>query len=149
MGCGPTATSRVHRATARPLTDAGATVNAIRGETAVLVADALAAASGRDAYVDGGKMVRAALAAGLLDDLVVTMLPTLLGEGVRVLDASVSRRDLTMGDIAKYRQGFVQVHYRCRLARSGAPLSQPSHRRASQPHTETARIPHAPNVPTP
>ena len=109
----------VHVATTRPLTDASATVTPVEGEIAQLVTDALAAASGRDVYVDGGTMVRATLAAGLLDDLVVTMLPVVLGEGVRLfegttLDATEGPTDLTVVDVAKYGDGFVQVHYRCR-----------------------------------
>lgn len=104
----------VRVATTRPLTDAGATVTTVDGEIAQLVADAVAAASGKDVYVDGGRMVRATLAAGLLDDLVVTMLPVVLGEGVRLFDATVGPTDLTVVDVAKYGDGFVQVHYRCR-----------------------------------
>ncbi|NTV39391.1 MAG: hypothetical protein HGA51_05470, partial [Demequinaceae bacterium] len=113
----------------RPLTDARATVTAVDGEIGTLIADALAAASGKDVYVDGGTMVRAALAAGLLDDLVVTMLPVVLGTGVRLFEAgqvrvdpvgadpfdtTVRPIDLTVVDVAKYGDGFVQVHYRCR-----------------------------------
>ncbi|NTV39540.1 MAG: dihydrofolate reductase [Demequinaceae bacterium] len=104
----------VRVATTRPLTDARATVTAVDGEIGTLIADALAAASGKDVYVDGGTMVRAALAAGLLDDLVVTMLPVVLGTGVRLFEATVSPIDLTVVDVAKYGDGFVQVHYRCR-----------------------------------
>ena len=104
----------VRVATTRPLMDAGATVTAVEGEIAQLVADAHVAALGRDVYVDGGRMVRATLAAGLLDELVVTMLPVVLGEGVRLFDATVGPTDLTVMDVAKYGDGFVQIHYRCR-----------------------------------
>jgi dihydrofolate reductase len=104
----------VHVATTRTLTEAGATVTAVEGEIAQLVADALGAASGKDVYVDGGRMVRATLAAGLLDELVVTMLPVVLGEGVRLFDATVGPTDFTVLDVAKYGDGFVQVHFRCR-----------------------------------
>jgi len=104
----------VHVATTRALTEAGATVTAVEGEIAQLVADALEAASGKDVYVDGGRMVRATLAAGLLDELVVTMLPVVLGEGVRLFDATVAPTDFTVLDVAKYGDGFVQVHFRCR-----------------------------------
>jgi dihydrofolate reductase len=104
----------VRVATTRALTEAGATVTAVEGEIAQLVADALEAASGKDVYVDGGRMVRATLAAGLLDELVVTMLPVVLGEGVRLFDATVGPTDLTVVNVAKYGDGFVQVHFRCR-----------------------------------
>jgi len=48
----------VRVATTRPLTDAGATVTAVKGEIARLVADALVAASGKDVYVKGGAVMR-------------------------------------------------------------------------------------------
>ena len=98
----------------RPLAGAPPTVTAVGGKIEDLIADALAAASGKDVYVDGGQIVRMALAAGVLDDLVVTMLPVLLGEGVPLFDAVVRRTELTVVDVAKYGDGFVQIHYRCR-----------------------------------
>jgi dihydrofolate reductase len=89
-------------------------VTAVEGDINHLIEDSLAAAEGKDVYVDGGRMVRATLAAGLLDELVVTMLPVVLGEGIPLFDATVPRTDLTVVDVAKYADGFVQIHYRCR-----------------------------------
>jgi hypothetical protein len=47
------------------------------------------------------------------------MLPVVLGAGVPLFDAtafdaSAGPRDLTVIDVAKYGEGFVQIHYRCR-----------------------------------
>jgi len=104
----------VRVATTQPLTDARPTVTPVEGDIQQLVADALTAAAGKDVYVDGGKMVRATLAAGLLDELVVTMLPVVLGEGTPLFDATVPHTKLTVVNVAKFADGFVQVHYRCR-----------------------------------
>ncbi len=101
-------------ATTQPFTDEHAAITAVEGSIDHLVEGALAAAAGKDVYVDGGKMVRATLAAGLLDELVVTMLPVVLGEGIPLFDATVPRTNLTVVDVAKNADGFVQIHYRCR-----------------------------------
>jgi len=104
----------VRVATTHPLTDESPAASPVEGNIDLLVEGALATAAGKDVYVDGGKMVRATLAAGLLDDLVVTMLPVVLGEGVPLFDATVPRTDLTVLDVSKFADGFVQIHYRCR-----------------------------------
>lgn len=74
---------------------------------------ALDRAQGKSVYVDGGTVVRDALAAGVLDDLIVTIIPTVLGTGTPLFNATVPRTDLTVVDVNKFADGFVQVHYRC------------------------------------
>ena len=108
-------------ATTRPLGDGPTplegqppSVTPVAGSIDHLVADALEAAQGKDASIDGGAVVRSALAAGVLDDLVVTLIPTVLGSGVSLFDATAPHTDLTVVDVAKYGDGLVQVHYRCR-----------------------------------
>lgn len=104
----------VRVATTQQFDDAAGTATAVKGDIYGLVADALVAAAGKDVYIDGGKMVRATLAAGLLDDLVVTILPVVLGAGTPLFDATIPTTKLTVVDVAKFGEGFVQVHYRCR-----------------------------------
>lgn len=104
----------VRVATTQPFADDDPAITPVEGPIDRLVEEAFAAAAGKDVYIDGGKMVRATLAAGLLDELVVTMLPVVLGEGIPLFDATVPRTDLTVVDVAKFADGFVQVHYRCR-----------------------------------
>lgn len=89
-------------------------VTAVHGGIGHLVAEGLARARGKSLYVDGGTVVRAALAAGVLDELIVTIIPTVLGEGISLFDSSVPRTELTVADVGKYGDGLVQVHYRCR-----------------------------------
>ncbi len=104
----------VRVATTQPFADDHPGITPVEGPIDHLIEEAFAAAAGKDVYVDGGRMVRATLAAGLLDQLVVTTLPVVLGEGMPLFDATVPRTDLTVVDVAKYADGFVQVHYRCR-----------------------------------
>lgn len=47
---------------------------------------AVTAAAGRDVVLMGASIVQQCLAAGLLDELVVSVVPVLLGHGVRLLD---------------------------------------------------------------
>ena len=69
--------------THRPLGDppSGARVEAMSGEPAEVAARLAARGLGR-LYVDGGKTVQAFLGAGLVDRLIVTTIPVLLGRGV-------------------------------------------------------------------
>jgi dihydrofolate reductase len=50
------------------------------------VRQALAAAAGRDVRLMGASIVQQCLRSGLLDELTVELVPTLLGRGVRLLD---------------------------------------------------------------
>lgn len=78
-------------ATHRPLEAAPETVRAVSGDISELVALARGESGTRDVYLDGGAMIRQALDAGLVDELIVTVVPQLLGAG-RPLFAGVTRR---------------------------------------------------------
>ncbi len=82
-------------ATSRELEPAADTVQAVRGDIVSLVAQARAVAGERDVYLDGGKLIRQALDAGLVDELCITFVPTLLGgEGVRLFDGLLATTKL-------------------------------------------------------
>lgn len=78
-------------ATQRPLTTAEPAVRAVAGPIASLVQQAKLAAGEGDVYLDGGDLIRQALDAGLIDELVVTLIPQLLGRG-HALFAGVQQR---------------------------------------------------------
>lgn len=82
-------------ATRRPLVAVAPSVRAVRGDIAAMVASARSEAGALDVYLDGGDLVRQALAAGLLDELVLTMLPLALGAGVSLWDGLAGPRRLT------------------------------------------------------
>lgn len=64
------------------------------------------------AYVDGGLLIQSFLADGLIEDLVVTRVPVLLGRG-RPLFGDVSG-DVVLEHVStqSFRSGLVQSHYR-------------------------------------
>jgi len=82
-------------ATHRPLEAVVPSVRAVSGDIADLVAEARRVAGARDVYLDGGDLVRRALAADLVDAMTLTFLPLLLGRGVQLfgdLDAPLDVR---------------------------------------------------------
>jgi dihydrofolate reductase len=50
------------------------------------VAQARAAAGGRDVHLMGASVIQQAIRAGLLDELVLSLVPVVLGDGVRLLE---------------------------------------------------------------
>ena len=98
-------------ATTRPLQAAQPTVQAATGEIAAIVAQARASAGGRDVYLDGGALIRSALDAGLVDALIVTVIPVILGAG-RPLFAGLSQRQaLALDSVRPIGAGLVQLRY--------------------------------------
>ena len=64
----------------------------------------------RRAYVDGGNVIRQFLAAGLLDDLTISIIPVLLGDGLPLFGEVTSR--LELDGIERWPSGLAQMHYR-------------------------------------
>lgn len=104
-------------ATTRPLADAPPTVRAVSGEIADLVAQARTTAGDRDVYLDGGALVRSALSAGLVDELTLTMLPIVLGRGVRLFDGLDTAVPLVFTGHHDAGMGMVQLTARPREER--------------------------------
>lgn len=71
----------------------------------------LAARGFRHLYVDGGKTVQRFLRAGLIDRLVVTRVPVLIGEGIPLFGPT--GRDVALKHVATraYPSGLVQSEY--------------------------------------
>jgi len=99
-------------ATHRPLAPKVATVRAVAGSIDVLLDEALSVAAGRDVYVDGGATVRAALDAGRIDEMVLTVIPILLGQGIPLFAGLASRRKLEILSHHDYSGGAVQLRVR-------------------------------------
>lgn len=97
-------------ATSRPLPDdVPAGVVAASGTVHDLVAAARGVAGGRDVYADGGRLVSSLLDAGLLDELTVTVLPTVRGTGIGLFDSLRSPRGMDCTRVATNEAGFVQL----------------------------------------
>jgi len=69
-------------ATNRPLQTAKPSVQGYQGTIGELVAKAKTISEGRDVYLDGGNLIRQALDAGLVDEITVTLIPIVLGDGI-------------------------------------------------------------------
>jgi dihydrofolate reductase len=66
----------------------------------------------RHAYVDGGETIRRFLQAGLIQDLILTHVPILLGEGIPLFGGLSRDVPLEHVDTRVYPDGLVQSHYR-------------------------------------
>jgi dihydrofolate reductase len=83
-------------ATSRPFEPKRASVRAEGGSIAELVERAKQAAGDRDVYVDGGKLIRSALDAGLVDEITVTIVPVVLGSGIPLFAGAARRHRLEL-----------------------------------------------------
>ena len=65
----------------------------------------------RRVYVDGGQAIQAFIAAGLLNDLTVTVIPTLIGFGLPLFGVVTNDVQLELKQTRCYKSGFVQSVY--------------------------------------
>lgn len=75
------------------------------------LAAALRADGVQRVYVDGGATIRGFLAAGLIDDLTVSVIPVLLGAGIPLFGEGVPETRLTLQGSRAYESGLVQLRY--------------------------------------
>ncbi|NNE08583.1 MAG: dihydrofolate reductase [Gemmatimonadetes bacterium] len=69
-------------ATSRPVSSAPASVSTASGDIRELCREAARLAAGRNVYVDGGAVISQALDAGCIDEMILTVVPVLLGKGI-------------------------------------------------------------------
>ncbi|MCA9939511.1 MAG: dihydrofolate reductase [Anaerolineales bacterium] len=72
----------------------------------------LEAAGARHLYVDGGKTIQGFLAGGLIDELIITRVPVLIGTGIPLfgpLNADIRWQHV---ETIAYKSGLVQSRYR-------------------------------------
>jgi len=91
-------------------TPVGAVVERMSGAPAAIVSQ-LAARGIRHVYVDGGITIQRFLQAGLIQRLIITRVPVLLGDGVPLFGALP--RDIRLHHVAtrQYESGLVQSEY--------------------------------------
>jgi dihydrofolate reductase len=80
--------------------------------SAAEVAAALRKGGTRHVYVDGGLTIQGFLAAGLIDEMTITTIPILLGDGIRLFGPLSGDVRLTLEATRAYSCGFVQSTYR-------------------------------------
>lgn len=66
----------------------------------------------RRVYVDGGTVIRDFLAAGAIDELTLSVVPILLGAGIRLFDHGHGEHRLHAAQARTFPSGLVQLTYR-------------------------------------
>lgn len=88
------------------------TVQFYSGDLSELVEN-LKSREGKNIFCDGGgETVNRLLKAGLLDELVISIIPVLLGDGIRLFQEGIPEEKLELVSSKSYPSGLVQVHYR-------------------------------------
>lgn len=80
------------------------------GAPAALV-DQLGLSGAQRLYVDGGAVIREFLAHGLIDDMTLSIVPMLLGQGVPLFGQEVPEQQLVLKTSQSYESGLVQLCY--------------------------------------
>ncbi|NMX64497.1 dihydrofolate reductase [Pseudomonas sp. WS 5059] len=89
----------------------------LQGKVEVLAVDVstlveqLAERGMKHLYIDGGQTIQAFLEAGLLNELIITRIPILLGQGVPLFSQDGREYDLRHIDTCASDNGFVQSRY--------------------------------------
>lgn len=86
---------------------------AFTGEPRTLLEE-LEAQGATHVYVDGGVVIRSFLAAGLLDQLTVSVVPSLLGTGFPLFGGVTCESGLALEHATSFKNGLVQMRYRVR-----------------------------------
>lgn len=64
------------------------------------------------AYVDGGAVIRSFVQAGLIEDMKITIVPILLGGGIRIFGPNDKDIDLELVSSTSFPSGLVDLEYR-------------------------------------
>lgn len=106
-------------ATHRPLDAFVESVRPVSGSIEQLIAQASEVACGQDIYIDGANLSRQALDAGLVDEMVLTVMPQLLTAGTRLFDGLTSRSSWRIASHHAWVQGAVQLKLLPRASEPG------------------------------
>ena len=111
-------------ATTKPLASHPRTVRAVSGDISTLIRAARTAAGGADVYLDGGNLIRQALDAELIDEMVVTFVPVTLGSGHALFAGTTKRHKLEFESAQPYGPGLLQVRVRPQRASRSESVDQ-------------------------
>jgi len=68
--------------------------------------------SGKNIYCDGGaEIIQQLLKADLVDEMTISIIPVLLGEGIRLFDGNYHEQNLQLTECKNFKKGLVQLHY--------------------------------------
>jgi len=81
-------------------------------ESATAVANRLRKSAGKDVWLmGGGKLARSFLDAGAVDEVIVHVIPVLLGEGIRLFATGMGDTELRLHETKGFADGVVRLHY--------------------------------------
>jgi dihydrofolate reductase len=83
------------------------------GDAAVIL-DAILAEGARHVYADGGSVISQLLAADRVDELTLSIVPVVLGGGLRLFQGPLPERRLALESARSYPTGLVQLRYLAR-----------------------------------
>lgn len=73
---------------------------------------ALKSKHGKNIYCDGGaETIQQLLNADLVDEMTISIIPVLLGEGIRLFDSNYQEQKLQLTECQNFKKGLVQLHY--------------------------------------
>ncbi|PMV24853.1 MULTISPECIES: dihydrofolate reductase family protein [unclassified Pseudomonas] len=90
-------------------------IEVMAGDVTTLVAT-LAERGMKHLYIDGGQTIQAFLEAGLIEELIITRIPVLLGKGVCLFSQMGSEQELRHLGTYVSDNGFVQSRYQVSLS---------------------------------
>lgn len=61
-------------------------------------------------YIDGASVVQQFLTANLLDRIILTQVPTILGKGIQLFKDPLPEEDWEVTEVNNYSNGFIQTH---------------------------------------
>jgi dihydrofolate reductase len=83
-------------------------------ETPRELVDRLSAQGSKHLYIDGGMTIQGFLQAGVLDEMTLTLIPVVIGDGIPLFGYIKSDVELSLIESKAYEFGCVQVKYRVR-----------------------------------
>jgi dihydrofolate reductase len=86
--------------------------------------DHLAGSGHADLYIDGGNTIQRFLAEGLIDEMIISRIPVILGSGIPLFAAGSSEVELNHMETRVYPKGVVQNRYRLIRQRRGGSLNR-------------------------
>jgi dihydrofolate reductase len=98
--------------THRPLEPIVPSVRAASGDIGEVLTLASKLAAGKDVYLDGGALIRQALDRRLVDDMIITVVPVVLGRGRPLFAGAAERHQLQFIDHCRFGDGMLQLHVR-------------------------------------
>lgn len=68
---------------------------------------------GKNIFVDGGaEIIAGFLRQGLVDELIISIIPILTGSGTRLFSEGLPEREICLIDVKTYESGLVKLHYK-------------------------------------